>query len=377
MAAFGEVEAQLNTEQYAQFHDVARESFADLLIGTGYNLALQFRPYDPTNLYRGVRPLIRELGIERDVSEMGDGVSNLAVLALFRAYAEVLRGTGILMIEEPETWLHPQAQRALSSTIDRMAESGIQLVITTHSPAFIQPERFDEVVVVRRDSEGDHPTVTKQVSAAELVEVRRERWPAIDFSEDGLRERLRQAFHQEQAEGFFARGVILVEGDSDREVIRSLATACGVELDKLGVSVVAAGGKTGLDQCFDLFTSFDIPVYVVFDADSSGIDDTRYNRVITSLHGGPEIDNPATTVTEKWTSFGPNLESALDLAINTVVPGLAEILRDEASNALGSSSKVLRDRYVARAVVSRLDPADLQPFSDLIQRIRLWADALN
>ena len=62
-------------------------------------------------------------------------VSELAPLVLFLKY--LVRHGDLLIIEEPESHLHPAAQRQLARGIVRLVNSGVKVLITTHSETFI------------------------------------------------------------------------------------------------------------------------------------------------------------------------------------------------------------------------------------------------
>jgi len=57
----------------------------------------------------------------------------------------------VLLIEEPELYLRPQAQRYLYRLLRVFAEMGNQVVYTTDAPAFLNVGRLDELVFVRQD----------------------------------------------------------------------------------------------------------------------------------------------------------------------------------------------------------------------------------
>ena len=48
---------------------------------------------------------------------MGEGVQNAIVLAVLKAFEERRKQGAILLIEEPEMFLHPQMQRSLYKTL--------------------------------------------------------------------------------------------------------------------------------------------------------------------------------------------------------------------------------------------------------------------
>ena len=62
-------------------------------------------------------------------------VSELAPLILFLKY--LVSDGDLLILEEPESHLHPGAQRQMARGIARLVNSGIKVIITTHSDMFV------------------------------------------------------------------------------------------------------------------------------------------------------------------------------------------------------------------------------------------------
>ena len=62
-------------------------------------------------------------------------VSELAPLILFLKY--LVRPGDLLILEEPESHLHPAAQRQLARGIVRLVNAGVKVLITTHSDFFV------------------------------------------------------------------------------------------------------------------------------------------------------------------------------------------------------------------------------------------------
>ena len=62
-------------------------------------------------------------------------VSELAPLILFLKY--LVRPGHLLILEEPESHLHPAAQRRLARGIVRLVNAGVKVLITTHSETFV------------------------------------------------------------------------------------------------------------------------------------------------------------------------------------------------------------------------------------------------
>lgn len=70
------------------------------------------------------------------LSQSSSMVSELAPLVLF--LRGIVNPGDLLIIEEPESHLHPGAQTAMARTLARLVREGVRLVITTHSDWLLQ-----------------------------------------------------------------------------------------------------------------------------------------------------------------------------------------------------------------------------------------------
>jgi hypothetical protein len=103
-----------------------------------------------TALRRSAKIIIDD-GTPTDLAQKGDGVQSLAALALMR-HASVVGGKGksfVIAIEEPESHLHPKAMHVLRKVINELAEK-YQVVITTHSPLFVDRMNVESNVIVNQ-----------------------------------------------------------------------------------------------------------------------------------------------------------------------------------------------------------------------------------
>jgi len=95
----------------------------------------------------------------------------------------------------------------------------------------------------------------------------------------------------ERSELFFARRLLLVEGDTEKLSYPAYAAKLELDLDRTGATIVEVGGKRNLRDFAELAISFQIPIGIVDDGDSSDFKDedeeTEYNQIL----GGLETDD--------------------------------------------------------------------------------------
>src|SRR5690606_2011420 len=119
--------------------------------------------------------------------------------------------------------------RYFYETLRRVSETN-QVIYSTHSPHFVTVPYFDEVRLVYRGNDRRTKMNETQVQ--------------IDAA---TRDKLLKELDPERNELFFARHIILGEGDTEKLAIPQYAGRLGIDLNRLGVSVVEVGGKRSLD----------------------------------------------------------------------------------------------------------------------------------
>lgn len=125
------------------------------------------------------------------------------------------------LIEEAEAHLHPQAQlRLIEYLQDKIAEiSGVQLIMTTHSPNLASKVRLDNLIICKGDKAFPMGSDSTELEKGDYLFLER----FLDVTKTNL---------------FFAQGIILVEGDAENILIPVIADILGKPLTKHGVSVV-------------------------------------------------------------------------------------------------------------------------------------------
>lgn len=172
--------------------------------------------------------------------------------------AESLGGTIFLCFEEPEIYQHPIRARSFARVLSEISDqNGIQVSIATHSPFFVRPSQFDNLRrfgLVRGITNVAHSNIKEAAFGAGVKE--------ISFTKD-VERKIPTVF----SEGFFADGVVLVEGDTDKVFLEAISEKRSFPFDALGVAVIQVGGKNEIRMARSILDSLEIPCYVVFDAD--------------------------------------------------------------------------------------------------------------
>jgi predicted ATP-dependent endonuclease of OLD family len=82
---------------------------------------------------------------KRKLEDLGQGTQRILIFSILKAYLDILierRGVQVdkkvlIIIEEPEVYLHPKYKRAVNATLEKIAsQSNHQVLITTHDPYF-------------------------------------------------------------------------------------------------------------------------------------------------------------------------------------------------------------------------------------------------
>ena len=77
-----------------------------------------------------------DMATEIRLSRASSMVSELAAFVLF--LRDVVRPNDTLIIEEPESHLHPGAQSTMAVALARLVDAGVRVVVTTHSDWFLE-----------------------------------------------------------------------------------------------------------------------------------------------------------------------------------------------------------------------------------------------
>ena len=268
----------------------------------------------------------------------------------------------IIGIEEPELYQHPDRQRHFSKTLAKLSSGKVaglaervQIIYSTHSPLFVDLERFEQLRMFRKVS-GDrdkprHTSVTCTVieTIVRDLEIAKGK-PVGTYSVESLKPHLQVLMTPWFNEGFFARLVVLVEGPTDRGAILGVAASMGHDLESRGISVVPYNGKFSLIYAFLIFRSLGIPVYALWDSDFNKDDqNVECNRTLLRLFKRAEEEYPE-IVSDEFTAFKTNLLSTFKEEVGSqfyeklLQDYLRRLELEEESKVIGNPN-IVRDFY--------------------------------
>ena len=322
--------------------------------------------------------LFADDGFRNIITNKGHGLQRATLFAILQCYSELVTGSGadkrrglIFAVEEPELYMHPQAQRTIRRVFQDICNEGDQVIFSTHSALLLDVAYFDEIVRTEAIQEGDGEdkrvyTRVWQLPVQRMIDDLTARHHQAQPTPESMRELYANAYHPNRSEGFFAKKIILVEGATEHYSLPIYADALGYPLDGLNISVVDSGGKGPIDRLYRIFNELGIPCYMLFDydKDSSDAETTRKSRELLEMVGeSPDV--PAQVLIKDQVACFPS-KWEVDLAGE--IPDYQN-LAQEARTTLGypgDSGKPLVARYIARSLTSQEPPFVPQSLQDII-----------
>ncbi len=162
-------------------------------------------------------------------------------------------GMKLALIEELEAHLHPQAQlRLISYLQNEYNENKVQIIISTHSPILASKINLKNLILMKNGYGYDLAEGKTGLEKGDYLFLQR----FLDSTKANL---------------FFAKGVIMVEGDAENILIPVIADILGYPLEKYGISIVNVGSTAFLRYSKIMVradnSTIGIPVSVVTDCD--------------------------------------------------------------------------------------------------------------
>ncbi|MEG0266737.1 MAG: AAA family ATPase, partial [Bacilli bacterium] len=206
---------------------------------------------DLSHLYKGMNVYYDNNVIEKTAIErLGLGIRSWSSFSIIKSYIENEKRKqeekekafhSILLMEEPESHLHPQAQRHFINDISNI---DTQKIITSHSPYILSRLELNRILFVRKEM--------AETKAINLI--------TTDFTDEQLLN-INNKVMNTRGELLYSTFVILAEGETEEFILPIyFKKLFGREPFELGVTIIGVGGgqykpftailnKLGIDWC--------------------------------------------------------------------------------------------------------------------------------
>ncbi|GAA0855277.1 hypothetical protein GCM10008916_00770 [Clostridium nitritogenes] len=198
--------------------------------------------------------ILSRLMLKIDEDKVGLGTLNQLYMAMELLLLDIKEKNnefGLALIEEIEAHIHPQAQLRVIKHLEENIKS--QTILTTHSITLASIANLNSLILCRNNSAYSLNNKYTRLSTGDYEFLER----FLDSTKANL---------------FFAKGVIMVEGDAENILIPTIAKVIGKPLYMHGVSIVNVGNVAFL-RYSNIFISKEgdktigIPTSIVTDLD--------------------------------------------------------------------------------------------------------------
>lgn len=172
----------------------------------------------------------------------------------------------ILLLEEPEAHLHPQAQRKIYSQMNKLDG---QKVISTHSPIIASQANIEEIIHVYKK---DDQSKTNNILFQEL-------------KRDEIR-KIKEEVFKTRGDVLFADVLILCEGETEDQVLpQFFKDFFGCDPFELGVNIVSVGGFGKYKPFIRVAKDLDIELFILSDGEKDVIKKVKkaYREVFSDV----------------------------------------------------------------------------------------------
>jgi hypothetical protein len=201
---------------------------------------------------------VHEFGqqFKRNFHEVGHGAQRSIQMALIRQLAEYSRAlpqkSQIILIDEPELYLHPQAIEIVRDALDNLSKSGYQIIFSTHSPFMIQKEHILNTNIIRKTNH--------QTQALPRI------CESIANDTSGSSNILFEINNLSQI--LFTDRVLIIEGTTEEIILPALfEKICNKRLEFMKISLIKANGSGSVAKIIKIAKSMNLDYIAVVDLD--------------------------------------------------------------------------------------------------------------
>lgn len=247
--------------ELSEIDDSINRKIEDLFPGVSLKLHFDVPSFDEIFKAGTVRVYEEDSDTSRDFSAYGHGAQRSIQMALVRHLAEVRKEaevptTTLLLIDEPELYLHPFAVEQVREALHTLSMHGYQVVFSTHSAQMITAERAQHTLLVRKTRADGTITRKRMKDALDIV----------------IPNAISQAQHlfslTQSSQILFSNKVILTEGKTELRLLPFLyKNLFGKTLGQDQLAMIETGSVDSIAKTLRVLIEMDMPAVAVVDLD--------------------------------------------------------------------------------------------------------------
>ena len=251
-------------ERAQELHDFDRDANDKLReLFPGLTIRLHVPPPTLSDLFKTGTIKAKEDGFDwQEFSRLGHGAQRSIQMALIRHLAEIksIAETGpsrtLLLIDEPELYLHPQGIEQVRAALRTLARTGYQVVFSTHSPLLIHQDEIANTVIVRKnEAAGTNTLKPLRTAIAQVVA-------------DGPSQTRTLFEFGNAAQIFFCDEVLIAEGTTERALLPDIFKALKQKtLGQSRIALVGIAGSGGIPKSLRILDALKLTAKALADLD--------------------------------------------------------------------------------------------------------------
>jgi len=198
----------------------------------------------------------------KEMTVLGHGAQRSIQMALIRHLADIKRAedaavsTTLLLIDEPELYLHPQGVEQVRVALKRLSNEGYQVVFSTHSPQMIVSDDIRSTLLIRKTTEnGTH--------------ARRRLEEAVSAVITDAPSQVEMLFSLQNSSQFlFSEKVVLTEGATEHRLLPLIFEKIrGSTMGQEKIALISQGGVLNTRKTLSVLNAMDLPTKAIVDLD--------------------------------------------------------------------------------------------------------------
>lgn len=199
----------------------------------------------------------------REINQVGHGAQRSIQMALVRYLAEMKAGGNaqraartLLLIDEPELYLHPQAIEQVRLALNTLARQGYQVIFATHSPQMIDKADIGNALIICKTTDkGTH--------------ARKRLTDAINETIQDSPSQVRILFElSNSSKILFSDHILIVEGPTEEKLLPDIFYRIkGYTLSSKKIAIVRLDGSGNIAKALRILDAIGIPAKALVDLD--------------------------------------------------------------------------------------------------------------